>query len=80
MAFPDSKGNCQDGFEPVPALRMTLTYDQPAGKAFSIDSFPDNQHDPTTDHGDFENVSSQGQADATAKCINGSQKCTNVQG
>jgi hypothetical protein len=80
MEFPDSKGNCQDGFEPIPALRMTLTYNQPAGKAFSIDSFPDNQHDPTTDHGDFENVSSTTQADATANCINKKQTCTNVAG
>lgn len=80
MEFPDSKGNCQDGFEPIPALQYKLTYDQPAGKGFSIDSFPDNQHDPTTDHGDFENVASTTQNDATAKCINEKQTCTNVAG
>ena len=79
-AFPDEKGNCQDGFEPIPALQMVLTYDQPAGKNFSIDSFPDNQHDPTTDHGDFENVSSTAQAKATAECINNDQKCSDVTG
>ncbi len=79
-AFPDEKGNCQDGFEPIPALHEVLTYDQPAGKAFSIDSFPDNQHDPTTDHGDFENVSTPGQAEAAANCINKNQKCTDVTG
>ena len=28
-----TKGNCQDGFEPIPALRITLTYDQPTGTA-----------------------------------------------
>ena len=64
----------------LPALREVLTYDQPAGKAFSIDSFPDNQHDPITDHGDFENVSSGGQAQAVATCINENQQCTNVKG
>ena len=79
-AFPDEKGNCQDGFKPIPALHEVLTYDQPAGKAFSIDSFPDNQHDPITDHGDFENVSSGGQAQAVATCINENQQCTNVKG
>ncbi len=79
-AFPDERGNCQDGFVPVPALRETLTYNQPAGKAFSIDSFPDNQHDPITDHGDFENVSTVAQAQAAANCINKNQTCTNVTG
>ena len=74
-AFPDSKGNCEDGFEPIPALREVLTYNQPGGKAFSIDSFPDNQHDPTTDHGDFENVASETQNQAVANCINKNQQC-----
>lgn len=79
-AFADEQGNCQDGFVPIPALQEVLTYDQPAGKAFSIDSFPDNQHDPATDHGDFENVATQGQNQAVANCINSNQKCTNVKG
>jgi uncharacterized protein DUF1996 len=80
MAFPDEQGNCQDGFKAVPALRITLTYNQPAGKAFSIDSFPDNQHDPSTDHSDFENFSTPGQATAGANCIRSGQNCTNVSG
>ncbi|MDT7743943.1 MAG: hypothetical protein QOE59_3021 [Actinomycetota bacterium] len=80
MAFPDEQGNCEDGFVPIPALRITLKYDQPAGKAFSIDSFPDNQHDPSTDHSDFESFSTPGQAKAGANCIRNSQRCTNVGG
>jgi hypothetical protein len=79
-AFPDDRGNCQDGFVPIPALRITLKYDQPAGKAFSIDSFPDNQHDPSTDHSDFESFSTPGQAKAGANCIRNGQQCTNVGG
>jgi hypothetical protein len=74
-AFPDESGNCEKGFEAIPALRMTLTYDQPAGKAFSIDSFPDNQHDPITDHGDFQNVATPEQNQAVANCINKNQQC-----
>jgi hypothetical protein len=80
MAFPDDRGNCQDGFVPIPALRITLKYNQPAGKAFSIDSFPDNQHDPSTDHSDFESFSTPGQAKAGANCIRNDQQCTNVGG
>jgi hypothetical protein len=80
MAFADDRGNCEDGFVPVPALRITLKYDQPAGKAFSIDSFPDNQHDPSTDHSDFESFSTPGQAKAGANCIRNGQQCTNVGG
>ncbi|MDL5154749.1 DUF1996 domain-containing protein [Actinomycetospora termitidis] len=78
MAFPDSSGNCQDDFKSVPALRITLTYDQPAGRAFAIDSFPDNQHDPTTDHSDFENFATKAQNDAGAECINANKTCINV--
>ncbi|HEY2223588.1 DUF1996 domain-containing protein [Actinomycetospora sp.] len=79
-AFPDEKGNCQDGFTAIPALHEVLTYDQPAGKAFSIDSFPDNQHDPITDHGDFQSVETPEQAKAAADCINSNKNCTNVAG
>ncbi|WP_018331666.1 DUF1996 domain-containing protein [Actinomycetospora chiangmaiensis] len=78
MAFPDSSGNCGDGFVPVPALRITLTYDQPAGRAFSIDSFPDNQHAANTDHSDFENFASKKQNEAGATCINAGETCINL--
>jgi hypothetical protein len=78
MAFPDERGNCGDGFVPVPALRIVLTYDQPAGRAFSIDSFPDNQHDPSTDHSDYENLASKEQNQAGADCINSGRNCSNV--
>ena len=46
----------------------------------TVDSFPDNQHDPITDHGDFENVASTAEAAATAQCINSDRTCTNVTG
>jgi hypothetical protein len=78
MAFPDERGNCGDGFKPIPALRITLTYDQPQGRAFSIDSFPNEQHAPNTDHSDFENFSSPASADAGAACINGNRTCSNL--
>jgi len=79
-AFPDENGDCQNGFKPVPALRITLTYNQPAGKAFSIDSFPDNQHSPSTDHSDFESLAPPKQAQAGGECIRNNKNCTNVSG
>jgi hypothetical protein len=60
---------------PVPQLRITLTYNQPAGRGFSIDSFPDNQHDPTTDHSDYENASKGNNAEDGANCINAGKQC-----
>ncbi|WP_433800970.1 DUF1996 domain-containing protein [Actinomycetospora sp. CA-084318] len=80
MAYPDANGRCGDGFKAVPALRITLTYDQPAGRAFAIDSFPDNQHDPATDHSDYENMATDAQNQAGADCINQKKTCINVAG
>ncbi|MEJ2886716.1 DUF1996 domain-containing protein [Actinomycetospora aeridis] len=76
IRFPDENGRCADGETNLPALRITLTYDQPAGRAFSIDSFPDNQHDPTTDHSDFMHFSSVARAQEGADCLNGGRQCT----
>ncbi|WP_243741658.1 DUF1996 domain-containing protein [Actinomycetospora succinea] len=78
MAFADDDGNCSDGFKPIPALRITLTYDQPAGRTFQIDSFPNETHDPKTDHSDFENLASQDSNDAGAACINENRTCANL--
>jgi hypothetical protein len=83
VAFADDEGNCDNGFQPIPALRITLTYDQPEGRAFQIDSFPNERHDPRTDHSDFENLASEAQNQRGADCINNPQQfsreqCTNI--
>lgn len=78
VSFPDEQGNCSDGQTPIPALRITLTYDQPAGRDFALDSFPDQQHNPVTDHSDFENVSSEDASEAGADCINRGETCANL--
>ncbi|MEJ2863256.1 DUF1996 domain-containing protein [Actinomycetospora flava] len=77
--FPDAQGNCEEDQEPIPALRITLKYDQPEGRTFQIDSFPNEQHDPKTDHSDFHNIASQASNDAGADCINNDQRCANLQ-
>lgn len=76
ISFPEENGQCGDGQTALPALRITLTYDQPEGRAFAIDSFPDNQHDPTTDHSDFMHFSSVARAQEGADCINRGDRCT----
>lgn len=78
MAFPDEQGNCDNGFTPVPALRITLTYIPLEGRAFSIDSFPNEQHDPSTDHSDFENLATEDQSRRGAECMNNCEQCANI--
>ncbi|MDD7932650.1 DUF1996 domain-containing protein [Actinomycetospora straminea] len=79
--FPDDEGNCESDQTPIPALRITLKYDQPEGRTFQIDSFPNEQHDPATDHSDYENVATEAQNEAGAECIAGripAAQCTNI--
>jgi hypothetical protein len=77
--FPDEQGNCADDQTPIPALRITLQYDQPEGRSFQIDSFPNEKHKPATDHSDFENVATQDSNNRGADCIRNSQRCTNLE-
>ncbi|WP_064745367.1 DUF1996 domain-containing protein [Pseudonocardia acaciae] len=75
MAFPDDDGDCKRGFKTIPKLRMTLAYDAPPGRNFALDSFPDQQHDPRTDHADFMNIASKEVLDLAADCINSGRNC-----
>lgn len=75
VRFPDRDGSCKRGFKPIPRLRMTLTYDPPPGRDFAVDTFPDQQHDPRTDHGDFMNVASREVRQLAADCINSGRNC-----
>jgi hypothetical protein len=56
---------------------MTLTYNVPQGqgRAIALDSFPDEVHDPLTDHADFEQVMPKGLASRIAQCVNNGQNC-----
>jgi hypothetical protein len=79
ILFPDANGNCKKGFKAVPQLRVTLTYDIPAdvqqAKQYKVDSFPDEKHDPQTDHDDFANVMSDAIMDRLVDCINSNKTC-----
>ncbi len=75
LTYPDESGECSGDDVPVPALRITVSYDAPAGRGFAIDSFPEQQHDPVTDHALLEYLSTKSRAEAGAECINAARRC-----
>ncbi|WP_433037061.1 DUF1996 domain-containing protein [Actinomycetospora sp. CA-053990] len=79
IRYPDEDGECDEELIPVPALRITVTYeDPPPGRQFAIDSFPEQRHNPITDHALLEYLSSERRAEEGADCINSARRC--VQG
>ncbi|TNC27676.1 DUF1996 domain-containing protein [Amycolatopsis alkalitolerans] len=79
IVFPDENGRCGRGFVAVPQLRVTLTYDIPravqlAGQ-YKVDSFPEERHNPLSDHDDFANVMSPQLMSRVVGCINQGQTC-----
>jgi hypothetical protein len=79
IQYPDENGECDEDLIPVPALRITVTYeDPPPGRQFAIDSFPEQRHNPITDHALLEYLSSERRAEEGADCINSARRC--VQG
>ncbi|WP_328308873.1 DUF1996 domain-containing protein [Actinomycetospora sp. NBC_00405] len=79
IQYPDESGECEEDLIPVPALRITVTYeDPPPRRQFAIDSFPEQRHNPITDHALLEYLSSERRAEEGADCINSARRC--VQG
>jgi hypothetical protein len=76
IVFPDkTTGACPVGTKAVPELHMTLTYTVPPGRSFSLDSFPDQLHNPLTDHADFEDVMPDALMANAVDCINRGRLC-----
>ncbi|MGH3964135.1 MAG: DUF1996 domain-containing protein [Pseudonocardiaceae bacterium] len=75
IAFPRRDGSCSRETVAIPQLRITLTYDQPAGRNFALDSFPDQRHNPATDHADFMAIMPEALLAQMADCINTGQTC-----
>ncbi|MGW3338727.1 DUF1996 domain-containing protein [Streptomyces sp. NPDC001009] len=84
VAFADAQGNCPAGFKAIPQLVQRIVYDVDApsladgGKGtplFAVDSFPEQQHKPVTDHGDFINVFDEGLMRTMVDCINSGREC-----
>jgi predicted outer membrane protein len=76
IVFADEEtGACPEDSVAVPQLRMILAYDQPGGRNFALDGFPDQQHHPATDHGDFVNGMPDELMDAVVECLNEGLQC-----
>jgi hypothetical protein len=75
IKFPDAQGRCAAGTKAVPALQMRLTYNVPRGSLFVLDSFPNEKHNPLTDHGDFVNVMPDQLMNQVVRCINTGRRC-----
>ncbi|WP_030145044.1 DUF1996 domain-containing protein [Spirillospora albida] len=76
IVFPGANGACPQGTRAVPQLRLTLSYRVPArALAFALDTFPEQGHDPVTDHADFVNVMSEGLMQRAVNCINSGRRC-----
>ncbi|WP_330274350.1 DUF1996 domain-containing protein [Lentzea sp. NBC_00516] len=79
IVFPDQNGKCKQGFKAVPQLRISLTYNIPLDVQkdgrYLVDSFPEEEHNPLTDHDDFANVMSQKIMNRLVNCVNTGKKC-----
>ncbi|WP_371502224.1 DUF1996 domain-containing protein [Kitasatospora sp. NBC_00374] len=74
-AFSNSGGACPKNFRAIPQLVERVAYDVPTGVRFAVDSFPEQLHNPITDHGDFINVMNRNLLDQMVSCINEGRRC-----
>jgi hypothetical protein len=75
IVFPLSSGRCPKNTVAVPQLRMTLTYNVGNGRSFAVDTFPEQNHNPLTDHADFANVMSDNLMAFVVSCVNSGRAC-----
>ncbi|QYC38902.1 hypothetical protein Nocox_06375 [Nonomuraea coxensis DSM 45129] len=75
VVFPDQSGACPQGTRAIPQLRMTLAYSVPQGPSYALDAFPEQKHNPVTDHADFANVMPDRLMQTVVSCINRGRRC-----
>jgi hypothetical protein len=80
VAFADNKtGACPQGFVAIPQLRITISYGIPRDVQikgqYALDSFPEENHNPFSDHNDFINVNSAQTMQRIVTCINKGKNC-----
>ncbi|NUP03165.1 MAG: DUF1996 domain-containing protein [Nonomuraea sp.] len=75
VVFPTQNGACPQGTRAIPQLRMTLAYTVPQGPSYAVDAFPEQKHNPVTDHGDFVNVMPDRLMQFVVSCINRGRRC-----
>jgi hypothetical protein len=54
---------------------MEIAYSVTPDSDYTIDSFPEEQHSPVSDHADFVNVMPDSLMDTVVSCINSGQHC-----
>ncbi|GAA3856492.1 DUF1996 domain-containing protein [Saccharothrix violaceirubra] len=79
MAYADAQGRCPQGFMAVPQLRISLTYDIPGdvqrAAQYAVDAFPEEKHNPLSDHDDFANVMTEDIMNRLVACVNTGKRC-----
>ena len=80
IQFPDANtGACPAGTRAVPQLRISISYDIPLDVQkkgqYQLDTFPEENHNPFSDHDDFLNVNSDRQMTKIANCVNAGRRC-----
>ncbi|MEV4529102.1 DUF1996 domain-containing protein [Streptosporangium sp. NPDC049304] len=75
VVFPDANGACPSGTRAIPQLRMSLFYATPRTASFALDAFPEQRHNPVTDHADFANVMPDRLMRFAVDCINRNRRC-----
>jgi hypothetical protein len=80
VAFADAgTGACPGGFRAIPQLRISISYAIPAdvqrNGQYQLDSFPEENHNPFSDHDDFANVNSEKTMNRIVTCINSGRSC-----
>jgi hypothetical protein len=81
VRFADKQtGACPQGFKAIPQLRISISYDisrdvQQKGQ-YQLDAFPEENHNPFSDHNDFANVNSDETMAKIVKCVNDGRKCS----
>lgn len=79
IKYPDENGECANGLTAVPELTISLTYEIPrqiqVNGQYKVDSFPEEDHNPFSDHDDFANVMPGRVMDRLVDCVNEGRQC-----
>ncbi|MBE1578482.1 DUF1996 domain-containing protein [Amycolatopsis roodepoortensis] len=79
IKYPDENGECANGLTAVPELTISLTYEIPrqiqVNGQYKVDSFPEEDHNPFSDHDDFANVMPDRIMDRLVDCVNEGRQC-----
>jgi hypothetical protein len=75
VVFPAANGVCPRDTFAIPQLRVQVTHTVPPGRSFAIDTFPEQQGSPTTDHADFIDVMPDTVMANVVACLNGGRRC-----